>query len=68
MRNYVTSVAMIFLISFIGGQERLLCSHETLYLSIQEPTVYVQITGTYVTHNIIIAIILLMIFILIPCR
>ena len=39
--------AIFVLITYIGGQDRLHCSHEALHLAIQEPTVFTQITGTY---------------------
>lgn len=38
-------LAVTVILTYIGGQERLYCSHETLHLSIQEPTVYTQISG-----------------------
>jgi len=37
--------AIFVLITYIGGQDRLHCSHEALHLAIQEPTVFTQITG-----------------------
>ena len=36
---------MTVIISYIGGQETLHCKHETLHMSLQEPTVYTQISG-----------------------
>ena len=38
-------VEVFVLISYVGGQGELYCSHETLYLSILNPTVYTQIAG-----------------------
>jgi len=38
-------VEVVVFIAYIGGQEKLLCSHETLHLSLLHPTVYTQITG-----------------------
>ena len=39
------------LISYIGGQEELLCSHETLHLALLNPTVYTGITGDALKYN-----------------
>lgn len=38
-------VVMTVIISYIGGQETLHCRHETLHMTLQEPTVYTQISG-----------------------
>ena len=46
-------LVMCILISYIGGQEELLCSHETLHLALQNPTVYTGITGNAQKHIII---------------
>ena len=36
---------MLVLISYTGGQGELYCSHETLYLSVLNPTVYIELFG-----------------------
>ena len=38
-------IATLVMITYIGGQETLYCSHETLYLSVLQPTAFTQITG-----------------------
>ena len=38
-------LVVFILICYIGGQEELLCSHETLHLALQNPTVYTEIIG-----------------------
>ncbi|XP_065914487.1 uncharacterized protein [Dysidea avara] len=38
-------LAAFVLIAYVGGQERLFCSHRTLYLSFLEPSVFTQIMG-----------------------
>ena len=38
-------IAIVILIGYMGGHERLHCSHKTLHLSILDPTVFTQITG-----------------------
>ena len=44
--SYIYFYIVVFiLISYIGGQEELLCSHEALHLALLNPTVYTEITG-----------------------
>ena len=38
-------VAGFVTVGYVGGQERLFCSHRTLYLSVLEPSVFTQIMG-----------------------
>ncbi|XP_065890808.1 uncharacterized protein [Dysidea avara] len=38
-------LAIFIMISYIGGQERLYCSHDALHLSILEPSIFTQISG-----------------------
>jgi len=38
-------VAAFVLIGYVGGQERMYCSHKTLHLSFLEPSVYARILG-----------------------
>ena len=45
MDVYCTFVEVFVLISYVGGPGNLLCSHETLHLSLLHPTVYTQISG-----------------------
>ena len=45
--NQIYIAALFVMISYIGGQETLYCSHEALHLSIEEPTVFTQISGIY---------------------
>ena len=40
---------LFIMISYIGGQETLYCSHETLHISILEPSVFSQISGNQLT-------------------
>jgi len=40
-------LALFIMISYIGGQETLYCSHETLYLSLLEPSAFSQVAGEY---------------------
>ena len=40
-------VALFVVISYIGGQETLYCSHETIYLSVLEPSIFSQISGIH---------------------
>ena len=42
---YFYALVVFILITYIGGQEELLCSHEALHLALLKPTVYTQITG-----------------------
>jgi len=44
---YYVCVAIFIVITYIGGQEKLYCSHETLYLSMLRPTLFSQMTGSY---------------------
>ena len=44
---YYFIIVLFIVISYIGGQETLYCSHETLHKSMQEPTVFLQISGNY---------------------
>ena len=44
-------VALFVMISYIVGQEKLYCSHETLYLSVLEPSTFTQISGMYIICN-----------------
>ena len=47
---YAYFIALFIMISYIGGQETLYCSHETLHLSILEPSVFTQISGTQLCY------------------
>ncbi|XP_065915301.1 uncharacterized protein [Dysidea avara] len=38
-------LAAFVLIGYVGGQERLFCSHRTLHLSFQEPSLFAKIIG-----------------------
>jgi len=43
--NMFVYIATLVMITYIGGQETLYCSHETLYLSVLQPTAFTQLTG-----------------------
>ena len=43
--NIYNHIAVVVLISFIGGQETLHCSHEILFLSVQQSPPFTQIMG-----------------------
>ncbi|XP_065890372.1 uncharacterized protein [Dysidea avara] len=40
-------IAMFSLINYIGGQESLYCSHETIHYSLKQPTTYSQLSGFF---------------------
>ena len=45
VRLYCIVLACFVLITYIGGQERLYCTHEALNVALEEPSAFCQVAG-----------------------